>query len=137
MQLTPHSPHMRPVLIVDDDPDILMLLRETLALSGYPMRFAHNGVEALASAAAYTPSLVILDIMMPKMDGFQFLAELETQGVAIPVMVITASASPETQKRLQMLQGQGKITHVFTKPFSILGLMDAVGDIVTAQTPVQ
>jgi CheY-like chemotaxis protein len=81
-----------PVLVVDDDPEIRQLLRRMLEPAGYTVEEAANGRMALERLAASPPGVILLDLMMPEMDGFELVAELRRHETwrAIPVVVITA-----------------------------------------------
>jgi CheY-like chemotaxis protein len=85
------------VLVVDDDRDIRETIEEILQYEGYEVRTARNGVEALAVAREAHPSIILLDLFMPVMDGTEFrrrqLEERELAG--IPVVVISAAAGLE------------------------------------------
>ncbi|QIF03079.1 response regulator [Roseimicrobium sp. ORNL1] len=92
-----------PVLVVDDDPDVRELFRRTLAMDGISIIEAANGAEALTQLRKQKPSLILLDLMMPVMDGFEFIAEfnLHAQWRDIPVIVITAKhVTREDRERL-------------------------------------
>jgi CheY-like chemotaxis protein len=80
------------VLVVDDDPDVRGVLRRMLEKAGYRVAEAEHGRAALARLAEATPDLVLLDLMMPEMDGFEFLDELRRGGLArgVPIVVVTA-----------------------------------------------
>jgi CheY-like chemotaxis protein len=82
----------RPVLVVDDDPSARSRLRQLLEQQGWPVREAGDGREALDSIAEVFPRLILLDLMMPGMDGFEFTLELRKNAnwSRIPVMVLTA-----------------------------------------------
>src|SRR5439155_989403 len=82
----------RPVLVVDDDAGLRQLLRRMLEPEGYAVVEAENGRVALERLRDVSPSVVLLDLMMPEMDGFEFVAELRRHEAwrAIPVVVITA-----------------------------------------------
>ena len=91
------------VLLVDDDEVVRRSVREALEPIGWQVTEAENGEIAVASLAAARPDVIILDLMMPKMDGFEFLAELRerTDWQAIPVVVITArDLTEEDRNRL-------------------------------------
>jgi len=93
----------RPVLVVDDDPDIRALLRRMLEPEGYTVIEAENGRTALARLREAAPSVVLLDLMMPEMDGFEFVAEFRRHEPwrAIPIVVITAKdLTREDRERL-------------------------------------
>lgn len=82
----------RRVLIVDDDLGILETIQGMLELEGYEVDLARDGVEALQQVARKVPELIILDIMMPRMDGYTMASELQRQGLrgSIPLIVLTA-----------------------------------------------
>ncbi|MDT8436220.1 MAG: GAF domain-containing protein [Gemmatimonadota bacterium] len=86
------TPSSGPVLIVEDDANARALLRRTLDREGWPVVEAENGRIALARVAEERPGLVLLDLMMPEMDGFEFLETLRGRGILehVPVIVITA-----------------------------------------------
>ena len=80
------------VLVVDDEQRILNFLSSKLKLSGYEVLTAGNGVEALERVQAQEPDLVVLDVMMPKMDGFETLKELRTFS-SVPVIILSAKGA--------------------------------------------
>src|SRR6266566_9661541 len=81
------------ILVVDDNPDKLGLLEMTLRLAGYDVRTAADGVEALAAIESYPPDLVITDVMMPKMNGYELAERIRAnpQTRFIPVIMQTAA----------------------------------------------
>jgi two-component system, chemotaxis family, chemotaxis protein CheY len=81
------------VLVVDDDPDIRESLRDLLENEGYRVRMAENGAEAVAVMEAEPPCFVILDLMMPVMDGWEVAGRMrdEERLASIPVCVVTAT----------------------------------------------
>ena len=82
----------RPILIVDDDEVLCGLIAEGLAHAGYSVRTAPNGLDALLALEAIDPSLVILDLQMPVLNGWEFAAELKAVGLELPILVITADS---------------------------------------------
>jgi signal transduction histidine kinase/DNA-binding response OmpR family regulator len=79
------------ILAVDDEPTIRELLERTLSREGWDVRTAEDGIDALAKLKEEEPQLILLDLMMPRMDGFQFLTEMRNSGHGhVPVIVITA-----------------------------------------------
>jgi CheY-like chemotaxis protein/nitrogen-specific signal transduction histidine kinase len=90
-----------PVLVVEDDPATRTLLRRVLGKAGWTVTEAENGRVALDRVAEAPPSLVLLDLMMPEMDGFEFLDQLRGDEArhAIPVIVITAKTLTEEDRR--------------------------------------
>ncbi|HUG55463.1 MAG TPA: response regulator transcription factor [Candidatus Limnocylindrales bacterium] len=111
------------VLVVDDEPTMRDLLETTLSEEGYEVRTAANGREALQVDAAWRPDLVVLDLMMPVMDGWAFLAERARSSAQAPVLVVSA------------VRGQGRplgadVADFFAKPFDIERLLRRVSELV-------
>jgi CheY-like chemotaxis protein len=97
---TGDTPH---VLVVDDDTDVREMLEMFLGHSGFTITSASNGIEALEKMREQAPCLVLLDLMMPVMSGWQFRErQLQDPRLAsVPVVCITAAYDPQTvQKRL-------------------------------------
>jgi DNA-binding response OmpR family regulator len=104
------------VLVVDDEPHVVRLVEINLSQLGFQVRSAANGEEALARVAEETPDLVILDVMMPKMDGFEALSRLRADAATaeIPVIMLTARAQDE-----DTFEGYGRGAQWYlTKPFA-------------------
>ncbi|MFI5915420.1 response regulator transcription factor [Dactylosporangium sp. NPDC051541] len=97
MPISPiQAPERQPkVLVVDDEASIRALLSATLRLTGFEVRVATGGNEALAAAAEYAPDLVVLDVMMPDLDGFEVAQRLRNSGRPVPVLFLTARDSVE------------------------------------------
>lgn len=89
------------VLVVDDDPDITTFIQVSLARAGYEVSVARDGHEALEMAAAERPDLVLLDIMLPTLDGFEVAAELRRRArlAGTGIIVVTARGLPEDRLR--------------------------------------
>ena len=83
------------VLVVDDEASIRALLSATLRLTGFEVRVASGGQEALSAAAEFAPDLVVLDVMMPDLDGFAVAQGLRASGQPVPVLFLTARDSVE------------------------------------------
>ena len=83
------------VLVVDDDPVIRRLLELAFELEGFTVFTANDGVEGLDAARAHTPSVIVLDIMMPRMDGLKVTGELKADSTTsdIPVLLLSAKAN--------------------------------------------
>lgn len=121
---------MAHVLLVDDEPDILLLVRINLEARGHRVTVAPDGEKALQRIAADRPDLVVLDVMMPVLDGWGVLENLEREGIEIPVVVVSAKQSPsDTRKALEL----GADQHV-GKPFDLRALVGAV-DLHLSRTP--
>ncbi len=82
------------ILLVDDEPRIINFLRSKLKVSGYEVITANNGTEALEQVQAQEPDLIVLDVVMPKMGGFECLKELRTFS-STPVIMLSAKGSNE------------------------------------------
>jgi DNA-binding response OmpR family regulator len=118
------------VLVVDDDPVIQKLLKVNFEMEGYQVLSAGDGAEGLDVARAENPDIIILDIMMPRMNGLEALAALKGDATtqSIPVILLSAKAQAgDVQAGLD----RGADAYV-TKPFDPLELLDRVGELVTA-----
>jgi two-component system, chemotaxis family, chemotaxis protein CheY len=109
-----------PILVVDDDPTILAAVSEALDLEGFPVVTATNGAEALVVLDREQPSLVLLDMRMPVLDGWGFMHAIRERGVDITVVVMTAAADARRWGREIGAQG------VLAKPFELDELVGAV-----------
>lgn len=119
---------MATVLAVDDDPVILRLLEVNLEMEGYTVVLASDGEEALAQARKHRPDLVLLDVMMPKIDGWSAAAAMreDPELSAIPIIFLTARAQDtDIQKGTDL----GVAAYV-TKPFDPIDLMELIDDLV-------
>jgi DNA-binding response OmpR family regulator len=112
------------VLAIDDEPDVLSFLRLALEKSGYQALTAPNGTEGLIRAHVERPDLILLDIMMEDMDGWETLRLLKLDETSRDVPVIVVSARAETKDKIRALQ-EGAIDYI-TKPFS---MRDSLGKI--------
>jgi CheY-like chemotaxis protein len=111
----------RLVLIVDDDPDILQTLALCLSTEGYRILMASNGQEALEVLKSEQPSAILLDLMMPVMDGWQFVAELDARGMRrSPLLILSADRA--VQGHAAKLRANGHLA----KPFDLDELLGKV-----------
>jgi two-component system response regulator MprA len=78
------------ILVIDDDEKITSLIRRSLAFEGYSVITAANGSEGLRQLLSHQPELIILDVMMPQLDGWEVIQRLRDGGVTIPVLMLTA-----------------------------------------------
>ncbi len=108
------------VLVADDDPDILTVVKVNLDLDGFEVDTAVDGEDALQKATANPPDVIVLDIMMPRMDGLTALHRLRSQAAtaSIPIILLTARGLPEDRVRGLELGADDYIT----KPFDITEL---------------
>jgi DNA-binding response OmpR family regulator len=104
---------MATILIVDDEPSIVNLARLYLEQEGFRVETAGNGKDALAKVAASRPSLVVLDIMLPEMDGFEVCRRIRQQG-DVPILMLTARGD-DTDKIVGLELGADDY---MTKPFN-------------------
>ena len=112
------------VLVVDDEPDVICVMGRSLTLEGFTVITANNGQECIEKAHAEMPDLILLDNVMPKMDGITALLKLRssTKTKNIPVIVVTALADEENI--LQALEA-GAHTYVL-KPFDYELLLEEI-----------
>ncbi|ETK30796.1 response regulator transcription factor [Microbispora sp. ATCC PTA-5024] len=108
------SPEAR-LLIVEDEPNILELLAASLRYAGFEVTTASNGTEAVAAAQRHRPDLIVLDVMLPDMDGFDIVRRLRGGGTHTPVVFLTARDATEDKIRGLTLGGDDYVT----KPFSL------------------
>ena len=96
--------HVKTVLVVDDDPDFRAALSCALSDEGYHPIEAFDGVEALKVAAGTPPTLMLVDMMMPRMGGLEFLQRVKRQPAlqTIPIVIITAVNDPMLSVRLDL-----------------------------------
>ena len=116
------------ILVVDDEPDIVALVAYHLARAGYGVSTASSGPEALAKAVAELPSLVVLDLMLPGMSGFDVLERLRADPATANIAVLTLTARREEPDRVRGLT-LGADDYL-TKPFSPQELTLRVGAIL-------
>ena len=109
------------ILVVDDEDDILHFLELVLREKGYDVATASGGHEALTKAQIERPHLILLDIMMPQMDGWEVLKLLRVDEGTADIPVAMLSARTEAKDRVQGLQ-EGAIDYI-CKPFSLQELL--------------
>lgn len=88
------------VLVVDDEPEARELVSRNLRASGFRCQEARDGEDALLKARVMSPALVVLDLMMPRMDGFDVLAKLRSEGSQVPVLVLTGKTLTPSEEAL-------------------------------------
>ena len=110
------------ILVVDDEPNIREMLRQSLEEEGYEVAEAFNGIEAISKAKLVKPDLIVLDIMMPHIDGFEVAAVLKNdpQTAAIPIIIVSLIQDKNRICRLG-------IDSYFTKPINISALLKEIG----------
>jgi len=113
---------MDKILVVEDEPDMLMGLQDNLQFEGYQVLTATDGQAALDTALNTCPDLIILDIMIPKLSGFEVCKQIRQKGMDTPIIMLTAK-SQEVDKVLGLELGADDY---ITKPFSIRELLARV-----------
>src|SRR5687768_17254019 len=123
---------MTRVLIVEDNHDLAFGLRNNLEIEGYAVDVAADGPSGLAAARQTPPDLVVLDLMLPGMDGYRVLRQLRDDGLAMPVLILTARGE-EADKVLGFRLGADDYV---TKPFGVLELLARVEALLRRSRPV-
>jgi two-component system OmpR family response regulator len=103
------------LLVVEDDPNILELLSASLQFAGFEVTAARTGSEAVTAAKRSRPDLVVLDIMLPDLDGFEVIKLMRAEGARTPVVFLTARDGTDDKIRGLTLGGDDYVT----KPFSL------------------
>jgi two-component system alkaline phosphatase synthesis response regulator PhoP len=122
---------MAKVLIVDDEPEIVRGLVDNLEFEGYRAVAASNGADALALAAAEAPDLILLDIMMPAMSGWEVCRALRERGIDVPIVMLTARGDEVDRVRGLELGADDYIA----KPFSLRELLARVRAVLRRPGP--
>ncbi len=120
------------ILAVDDEPNIVRLIQVNLERHGYTVETANNGAQALAKIKASRPDLLVSDVMMPEMDGFELLANIRRDPTLtdLPVIMLTAKA----QDKDVMTGYQYGADMYLTKPFNPQELLQFVKRILASQS---
>lgn len=111
--------HRPTILIIEDDDALLRGLKDNFEAQQYNVRLAADGAAGLKAALAERPDLVLLDIMLPKMNGFEICRALRAQGLDMPIIMLTAKGQEEDIVRGLELGADDYVT----KPFSIRELL--------------
>ena len=114
------------VLVVDDEATVRFLLSRVLSHSGYSVEVATDGESALERIRASRPDLVVLDLMMPGLDGWGVLERLKGSAAPPPILVVTAHGDSETPRRAAEAGAAGYLT----KPFALKKLVEACARIL-------
>jgi two-component system alkaline phosphatase synthesis response regulator PhoP len=121
------------ILIIDDEPEIVRGLEDNLRFEGYQTLAATSGPEGLALAARDAPDLILLDIMMPRMSGWDVCRELRRKGIAVPIIMLTARSEEVDRVRGLELGADDYIA----KPFALRELMARVRAVLRRPGPRQ
>ncbi len=120
----------KPVLVVDDDQSLRQMYRARLEASGYGVIEATNGEEAMARAVEDKPSCILLDVMMPRVNGFDVLDILKTtpETKKIPVIILTALMQDEAKQRVVNSGAEACLVKAEVMPNQVVDTITAVLD---------
>jgi two-component system alkaline phosphatase synthesis response regulator PhoP len=110
---------MTSILVVEDQHDLARGLKANLEVEGYEVDVAHTGEDALRAIAAAPPALVLLDLMLPDLEGYDVLARLRRDGLTMPVLILTARGEEVDKVRGFRLGADDYVT----KPFGVMELL--------------
>jgi DNA-binding response OmpR family regulator len=112
------------ILVVDDEVDLVKTIQFSLELGGYKVLVSYNGEDALNQARKENPDLILLDIMLPKLDGYKVcrLLKFDEQYKHIPILMMTA----KTQEKDKLMGKETGANEYITKPFDMEELMEKV-----------
>jgi two-component system OmpR family response regulator len=122
----PDAPAAHRILVVDDEPNLAEVVTMALRFQGFTVETAGTGREALAAVAKFKPHLMVLDVMLPDMDGFEVAKRLGAQRVGVPIIFLTARDA--TEDKIRGLSGGGD--DYMTKPFSLEELIARIRTIL-------
>jgi two-component system, OmpR family, response regulator len=126
MRVMPRRDEKPQVLVVDDEPSIVDAVATALRYEGFDVREARNGREALTAALQQPPDLIVLDVMMPDLDGLEVTRRLRADGIRVPVLFLTARDSVEDKVAGLTVGGDDYVT----KPFSLAEIVARVRAIL-------
>jgi DNA-binding response OmpR family regulator len=110
------------ILVIEDNEDLAFGLRNNLEIEGYRVELASDGAAGLVRARELQPDLIVLDLMLPSLDGYRVLRELREEGNSVPVVILTARTEEADKVRGFRLGADDYVT----KPFGVLELMARV-----------
>jgi len=119
------------ILVVEDNPDLAYGLRNNLEIEGYDVDVVEDGTQGLARARVGGPDLIILDLMLPGMDGYRVLRALRDEGRRMPVLILTARGEEADKVRGLRLGADDYVT----KPFGVLELLARVEALLRRTAP--
>jgi CheY-like chemotaxis protein len=118
------------VLVVDDDGWIRDLVERVLSNAGYHVTLAEDGLEAVEELREQTPALILLDLLMPRMDGVTFADELKRSGLRPEVPILVLSAHPYTRQKAAQMGAEGCLD----KPFRLPALLAEVARLAAQRS---
>jgi DNA-binding response OmpR family regulator len=114
------------ILVVEDNADLAAGVEYNLKLEGYDVRVSGDGRDAIAATAEWKPDLVLLDLMLPGVDGYRVLQEIRGRGTHIPVLILSARGEEADKVRGFRLDADQYVT----KPFGILELLERIAALL-------
>ncbi len=127
------------ILVIDDDPDILDAVTMILESQGYEVVTARDGAEGLATLKAENPDLMILDLLMPKMDGFAVCQELQDprwSKYKVPILILTSVREEASRRRYELETGLAlDVDDYVEKPMSPDVLLQRVNTLIKKKKP--
>jgi two-component system, OmpR family, response regulator len=120
------SPESHRILVVDDEPNIVDVVSMALRFQGFSVESAGTGTEAIAAVASFRPDLIVLDVMLPDMEGFDVAQRLGAQRARVPIIFLTARDATDDKIRGLTLGGDDYVT----KPFSLEELVARIRSIL-------
>jgi DNA-binding response OmpR family regulator len=125
---------MKKILVVEDDPVNLQILTDFLAASGYDMRGASNGADGIRSFWAERPDLMLVDVQLPRKNGFEVCFEIKRtpEGANVPVLLMSAVYTPKDE--LDRHAAPSLASGYLTKPFDLAQLLAQVTTLIGPAT---
>lgn len=120
---------MKKILIIDDDPSVSLLLRDTFAKHNFHLESANDGEEGLAKIKSSRPDLILLDILMPKINGFEVLDELKTHPDSADIPVIVFSVL-EDEKDIETIYTKGAIQYLHKTDYNPNQIVEIISNIL-------
>jgi two-component system OmpR family response regulator len=120
------SPESHRILVVDDEPNIVDVVSMALRFQGFSVESAGTGAEAVSAVASFRPDLIVLDVMLPDMEGFDVAQRLGAQRARVPIIFLTARDATDDKIRGLTIGGDDYVT----KPFSLEELVARIRSIL-------
>jgi DNA-binding response OmpR family regulator len=119
------------ILVIEDNEDLAFGLRNNLEIEGYSVELASDGAAGLVRARESQPDLIVLDLMLPSLDGYRVLRQLREDGNAVPVVILTARTEEADKVRGFRLGADDYVT----KPFGVMELIARVEAVMRRSSP--
>jgi DNA-binding response OmpR family regulator len=120
------------ILVIEDNADLAYGLRNNLEIEGYAVEIANDGAKGLRRARESRPDVIVLDLMLPELDGFRVLRELRASNLTMPVLILTARGEESDKVRGLKLGADDYVT----KPFGLLELLARIEALLRRNVPV-